>query len=214
VRTGSAHKVISNSAVVAGWVDPHGASTRYQVQFGASSGYGHSTSFVPAGSASAGKRVTELLFGLRPHHVYHYRLVAESAGGTVVGSDRTFTTARRLAAAPRFSFRAPARISRRRLRARRLRLRFGCSKACTAHFVLTVAPAGISQTAAVPLTIAHASRRLGRSGSGAVWLRFSGAVRHQRAEAGHRRLKLLLLGYAVSDHSAASPPQEHRISLF
>jgi PKD repeat protein len=214
VRTGSAKGVISNSAIVSGWVNPHGTSTVYQVQFGTNSSYGHSTTFVLAGSARAGRRVSAVLFGLRPDRRYHYRVVAQNHGGTVVGADRTFTTARRLSAAPRFGFRAPARVSWRSLRARRLRLRFHCSKACTAHFALNVTRAGISQTAAVPLTIARGRARLGHSGSATVWLRFTARTRRAPAGTRPKPMKLLLLGYAVSKHSSASPPEESRLTLF
>jgi PKD repeat protein len=214
VRTGSAKGIISNSAVVSGWVNPHGASTVYQVQFGTGSRYGHSTTFVLAGSGMSGQRVSAVLFGLRPDSTYHYRLVAQSDGGTVVGTDRTFTTAHRLFAAPRFSFRAPARVPWRSLRAHRLALRFHCSKACTAHFALTAAPAGISNTAAVPLTIARGRGRLRHSGWAVAWLRSAARARNQPAGARTKPLRVLLLGYAVSRRSSASPPRETRITLF
>lgn len=214
VRTGSARGIISNSAVVSGWVDPRGTSTVYQVQFGTGSGYGHSTTFVLAGSGRSGQHVSAVLFGLRPDSRYHYRLVAQNGGGTVVGGDRTFTTARRLYAAPRFSDRAPSRVSWRSLRAHRLRIRFHCSKACTAHFALTVAPAGISQTAAVPLTIARGLARLRHSGWSMVALRSVGRARTARTGTRTKPLRVLLLGYAVSRRSSASPPRESRITLF
>lgn len=214
VRTGAAKGIISNSAVVSGWVDPHGTSTVYQVQFGTGSGYGHSTTFVLARSARSGQRVTAVLFGLRPDSTYHYRLVAQNDGGTVVGAERTFTTARRLFAAPGFRFRAPARVSWRSLRAHRLRLRFHCSKACTAHFALTAAPAGISQTAAVPLTLARGRARLRHTGWATVSLRAAARARKRPLGTQAKPLRVLLLGYAVSRRSSASPPRESRITLF
>jgi phosphodiesterase/alkaline phosphatase D-like protein len=213
VRTGSAKGVISNSAIVSGWVDPHGTSTVYQVQFGTNSTYGHSTTFVLAGSERSSERVSAVLFGLRPDRRYHYRVVAQNNGGTVVGADRTFTTARRLSAAPRFSFGAPARVSWRSLRTHRLRLRFHCSKACAAHFALTVAPAGLAQTAAIPLTIARGVGRLRHSGSATVSLRFTARSRQRPTGTRTKPLKVLLLGYAVSRHSSASPPEQSRITL-
>lgn len=214
VRTGSAKDVISNSAVVSGLVDPHGMVTVYQVQFGATSSYGQSTTFVRLGPASSGERVSAVLFGLRPHTSYHYRLVAQNDGGTVVGADRTFTTARRLAAPPSFVFRSPKHASWTQLKAHRLRVRFRCSRACTAHFVLTVAPTGISQTSALPLTIARGLAQLRRSGSGRVTLRLASTSRIRRVGAQTKSLKVLLLGYAVAARSSASPPQDARITLF
>jgi PKD repeat protein len=214
VRTGSAKGIISNSATVSGWVNPHGTSTLYQVQFGTSSSYGHSTTFVLAGSRNSGQRVNAVLFGLRPDSRYHYRLVAQNDGGTVVGADHTFTTARRLAAAPRFRFRAPARVSWRSLRRHRLRLRFHCSRACTVHFALTAAPAGISRTAAVPLTIARGRARLRHAGSATLSLRSAARTRKHHTGTRAKPLRVRLLGYAVARHSSASPPRETRITLF
>jgi hypothetical protein len=213
VRTGRARNVISNSATVSGWVNPHGTSTVYEVQFGPSSSYGHSTTFVLAGSGRSGRRVRAVLFGLHPSRRYHYRLVAENRGGTVVGSDRTFTTGHKLGAAPRFSFRAPARVSWRALKAHRLRLQFHCSKACTAHFVLTAAPAGGGPGVTAPLTLARGQARLHRRGSGRTALRFAFGARTATA-AQTKRVKLLLLGYAVTHRSSASPPKQAHITLF
>jgi hypothetical protein len=214
VRTGSARQVISNSAVVSGWVNPHGTATVYQVQFGPTSSYGYSTTFVRAGSTASSERVSSVLFGLRPSSTYHYRLVAQNDGGTVVGSDRTFTTARRLAAAPRFRFRSPGRVSWRHLQARQVRVRFHCSRACTAHFVLTVVRAGISRIGAVPLTIARGRARLARPGAGVATLNLASRTRSRRVVTQTRALRVLLLGYAVAAHSSASAPEQARVSLF
>ena len=212
-RTGGAHDITSNSAVVRGLVNPHGAATRYQVQFGATRDYGLSTTWAKGGYATSKEQVNTVLAGLRPQTTYHFRLVAESAGGTVVGADRSFTTARRMGLAPRFRFDMPRRESLSRAVSHSLRAHFNCSKACTAHFVLTVAPSGISRTTALPLTIARGQARLHRAGKGAVTLRFTTRFRHAVHRSADGPLKLIVLGYAIGSHTTASRPQHARVTL-
>jgi hypothetical protein len=77
-----------------------------------------------------------------------------------------------------------------------------------------VAPAGISQTAAVPLTIARGRARLRHAGSATVSLRSAARTRKQPVGTQVKPLKVLLVGYAVSRRSSASPPEESRITLF
>ncbi len=214
VNTGGAQHVVSTGAQISGWVNPHGTATVYQVQFGPSSRYGYSTILLHVGTASTSQHVSTVLVGLHPATTYHYRLVARNDGGTVVGSDRTFTTARRLVAAPRFGFRAPTRVSRHALRSGQERVSFHCSKACTAHFELELTPAGISRTAAVPLTIARGRAQLGKTGSGTATLF---VVRGRRSNLAARRsasVKVLLLGYAIATRSSPSAPREERVRLF
>src|SRR5207253_6066344 len=104
VTTGSASKVKSTGATVAGTVNPNGVSTNYHVEYGTSTPYGHSTAPTSEGSGTSNVSVKIVLSGLHPKTKYHYRLVSTNAGGTTVGGDRTFTTAKALAPAPKFSF--------------------------------------------------------------------------------------------------------------
>jgi hypothetical protein len=94
VSTGGASNVKDQSATLAGSVNPRGSATTYFFQYGPTPAYGSST---PAGSAGAGtsaKRYTSPIASLTPNTKYHYRLVAHNAGGTTLGGDRTFTTAK------------------------------------------------------------------------------------------------------------------------
>src|SRR5207302_10584639 len=122
--------VTSNSAAISGTVDPNGRPTAYHIEFGASKAYGHSTASLSAGAGRASSRVRVTVSGLRPRTIYHYRVVATSAGGTAVGTDRAFTTAKPAGKAPRFGFHLRARASARAALHGRLRVRFNCSKAC------------------------------------------------------------------------------------
>lgn len=94
VNTGGAANVKDQTATLSGSVNPRGSATTYFFQYGPTVAYGSST---PAGSAGAGtsaKRFTSPIGSLTPNTRYHYRLVAHNAGGTTLGGDRTFTTAK------------------------------------------------------------------------------------------------------------------------
>jgi hypothetical protein len=209
--TGGATAVRSNSATVSGTVNPDGLPTSYHVEFGTTAAYGHSTPAVPAGAAGVGLSVTATLSGLSPRTVYHYRLVATSFGGTSVGDERTFRTAAPLASAPRFSFAIPSRVALRVALSGQLRVRFRCSRACTAHFVVTVAPAHGARLAPVAITLAGGVGRIAHSGAGSATLRFLAGVR-QRLSARHP-VGLVVLGYAVSGGSARTAPTARRLVL-
>jgi RHS repeat-associated protein len=94
VTTKAVGEVTSTSASLAGSVNPHGAATSYQFEYGATSSYGKA---VPAsakgiGSGTESIEVSEPLSALEAATTYHYRLTASNAGGTTKGEDRTFTT--------------------------------------------------------------------------------------------------------------------------
>ncbi len=87
----SAASVTATSVTLSGKVDPLGASTSYRLEYGASTSYGHTL----AGNVGAGMSYVTLGYHvqeLEAYTTYHYRLVTESEVGTVVGTDRTFTT--------------------------------------------------------------------------------------------------------------------------
>lgn len=213
VRTGRAAGITSTSAVVSGSVNAHGTPARYLVEFGSGRSYGHSTAPIVAGAGTTRQQVTLVVGGLRPRRTYHYRLLVQSAGGTAVGSDHTFRTAPAAAPAPRFRFTAPRTVSMHTLSSHRLRIRFSCSKACTAHFVLTAVPVGLVRVAALPLTIGRAQSTLRRRGSGTTTLRLLAGARAEARRSTTNAVRVLLLGYAVSPKSAASAPHETTIRL-
>ena len=89
-QTGSVLARFEHAVLVSGIVDPEGQATRYRVQYGTSTAYGHSTPARRAGAGTDPRLVLVLLSGLDRGRTYHYRLVATSAAGTTVGADRTF----------------------------------------------------------------------------------------------------------------------------
>ena len=91
--TGQPITVNKTSATVSGLVFPNGQTTQVWFEYGTSSSYGNSVSAnqTPV-SGQDSVNVDALLVNLQGNTVYHYRLVAQSDGGTSYGSDYTFRT--------------------------------------------------------------------------------------------------------------------------
>ncbi len=77
-----------------GTIDANGAATTYHFQFGITTAYGSNVpaSDVSAGSGTSAISVTQLVASLPPGVPYHYRLVAQNAGGTSISNDEEFVT--------------------------------------------------------------------------------------------------------------------------
>jgi hypothetical protein len=94
VGTGTVASITYSSAVVYGWVDPHGQDTNYVFQYGTTGAYGSQTPLGPAGAGDVGIRVSQTLSGLAAFTTYHYRILATNASGAATGKEGTFKTAR------------------------------------------------------------------------------------------------------------------------
>jgi hypothetical protein len=94
VTTSAASGVTGTAATLNGTVNPEGAATTYQFQYGTSTSYGSVTPASPASAGSGRSAVGESagLSGLSASTTYDYRLVATNATGTTNGSNQTFTT--------------------------------------------------------------------------------------------------------------------------
>jgi len=92
VTTSGASSIGSTGARLNGKVDPNGRSTTYFFDYGTTTAYGSKTSSSSAGSGSSSTSISKSVTGLKPGTTYHFRLVATSDAGTVVGADRVFTT--------------------------------------------------------------------------------------------------------------------------
>ncbi|HEY7968097.1 MAG TPA: hypothetical protein VID68_13830 [Solirubrobacteraceae bacterium] len=94
VTTGAAGSITYQSATLTGTVNPGGESTEVYFQYGTTAKYGAQSApaALPAGSAAVAVAIP--ISGLTAGTVYHYRLVATNAAGTVLASDRTFVSAR------------------------------------------------------------------------------------------------------------------------
>jgi hypothetical protein len=94
VSTGPVSSVRQTGVVLHGAVDPHGTKTYYVFDWGTSTAYGLHGGSRSAGSGNKSVAVQELVTGLAPGTVYHYRLSAlDIKGAGAAGSDRTFKTA-------------------------------------------------------------------------------------------------------------------------
>jgi subtilisin family serine protease len=95
VTTEAATSVGSSQATLNATVNPEGSATTYYFQYGKTTSYG--TNIPAPGSKSVGSgtsnvAVSQTPTGLASNTTYHYRVVASSAGGLVVGADKTLTT--------------------------------------------------------------------------------------------------------------------------
>jgi hypothetical protein len=89
--TGGASQLSDTSVRVNGSLDPKGQATTYFFQYGSTTAYGIQTRPVSAGAGTGNEAVHAVLSGLTPKATYHYRLVAEDAGGPAYGADHTVT---------------------------------------------------------------------------------------------------------------------------
>jgi len=90
--TTAATSVTGTSATLNGTVNPNGSSTTVYFQYGTTTSYGSLTApQIFTGSTS--QTVTADVTGLSIGTTYHYRIVAKNSGGTIAGTDISFTTA-------------------------------------------------------------------------------------------------------------------------
>jgi hypothetical protein len=87
-----AEQIEAASAHLRAEIQPGGVEAKYHFEYGPTEAYGSSTPEASAGSGTSVEIVGEPLTGLMPGTLYHYRLVASSSRGTVVGKDNEFWT--------------------------------------------------------------------------------------------------------------------------
>src|SRR3954454_4586770 len=91
--TGNANTITQMSAKLNGTVRPNKENTTWHFEFGTTTAYGTNTPEqgpIPAGSGNTA--VAADAAGLAPGTVYHYRVVATDASGSIPGRDKSFTT--------------------------------------------------------------------------------------------------------------------------
>jgi hypothetical protein len=94
ITTGAATLVGADRARISGTLNPEGSVSRYQFEYGTTTGYVSATRSATAVGTDT-IRVAENITDLQPSTTYHFRLSATSAGGTTHGPDMTLTTAPR-----------------------------------------------------------------------------------------------------------------------
>jgi plastocyanin len=91
VITNGATNVTTSSGTLNGSLNPHGLTTTVFFQYGTTTSYGSATP-MQSQTGNTYRNITANINGLTPHTTYHFRMVGTNAGGTRMGSDRTFTT--------------------------------------------------------------------------------------------------------------------------
>jgi virginiamycin B lyase len=91
--TGEAGGLTPSTATLSAAILPRGAPTTAHFELGRTTAYGTMTVAQDVGNEDASTLVSAPVTGLEPGTTYHYRIVAKSAIGTAVGTDRTLTTA-------------------------------------------------------------------------------------------------------------------------
>jgi hypothetical protein len=86
----------AHDALLGARINPRNSDTHYWFEYGTTTGYGSKAPAEPggadAGSGGQAKGFSVPVAGLAVGTTYHYRVVAESSGGTSEGEDVTFTT--------------------------------------------------------------------------------------------------------------------------
>jgi hypothetical protein len=91
--TGPAFGVGVNKATITGIINPNGAVTSYQFQYGETTSYGVSTDVLNVPSGTTPVTVWANLGGLQQFHLFHYRIVAyHMVGPPTYGADAVFMT--------------------------------------------------------------------------------------------------------------------------
>ena len=91
VTTNNATNVASFSATLNGSLNPRESITTVYFQYGLTTSYGSNTP-MQTRTGNTVQPISANIGGLSASTTYHFRIVAHNAGGTVYGSDRTFTT--------------------------------------------------------------------------------------------------------------------------
>jgi hypothetical protein len=80
-------------ATMEGYINPNNQATNYYFQYGLTTAYGFQTAGKPLPAGLAPVAVSQLIPGLAPGMVFHYRLVANHGSTSVTyGADETFET--------------------------------------------------------------------------------------------------------------------------
>jgi hypothetical protein len=90
--SGAVSAIGTTSATVSGSVNPLGASVNASFQFGTTTAYGQTTATQKTGPDNSVDQFSAQLTGLPAGTTIHYRAVAASDFGTLVGADQTLTT--------------------------------------------------------------------------------------------------------------------------
>lgn len=93
ITTSAATSVTDTTATINGLVNPGGATTTAQFEYGTTTSYGSTVSItLSPDNGTTGQSVSANLTGLTPSTMYHFRVTGSNSIGSRNGSDFTFTT--------------------------------------------------------------------------------------------------------------------------
>ena len=92
VTVTNATGVTGTGATLNGTLNPSGAATTYQFEYGTTTSYGSVTAQFSAGDGTAIVSVNTAVSGLQPGTLFHFALIATNSAGTTTSGDGTFTT--------------------------------------------------------------------------------------------------------------------------
>jgi uncharacterized repeat protein (TIGR01451 family) len=90
--TTAASSLTPDSAQLNGAINTEGEETTYFFEYGLTTDHEATLAGGTVGAGSGNQAVSAALAGLEPEKTYHYRLGAETLGGTIYGGEETFTT--------------------------------------------------------------------------------------------------------------------------
>ena len=93
VVTAASTGITATGATLNGSVNPNLSSTNWSFEYGATTNYGSTTPVQTLGSGNISVAIASIISGLACNTPYHFRGVANNAGGPATGLDATFTTA-------------------------------------------------------------------------------------------------------------------------
>ena len=154
----AAQNVTDTTARLNGSANAMGTSATVTFEYGLTTAYGSTLSATPATvTGAAATAATATASGLLPGTIYHFRCVAQGAGGTTTGADMTFTTT------------ATATLSNLTLSGGTLFPAFTSSTSSTSNYLATVPAATASLTvtpvASLPDATVKVNGRLVTSGT-------------------------------------------------
>jgi phosphodiesterase/alkaline phosphatase D-like protein len=90
----SVSALTSTAVTLNAQINPNFADTTYHFEYGTGIAYGTSLPVPDAdlGAGSTDQQASQLIQGLQPNTLYHYRVVAHNSAGTTPGVDHTFVT--------------------------------------------------------------------------------------------------------------------------
>ncbi len=88
----AASSITTTSVSLNAKINPNGADTTYQIQYGTTTSYGKTTAPAKAGAGRTPISVSQAISGLSPEttSTYHWRILATNAAGTTTSTDQTF----------------------------------------------------------------------------------------------------------------------------